>query len=105
MTDAREIIAQEFRQAHRDTCYPDASTGECEIAASVIVASLTAAGFRIIGPNEVDPVTLEKAAALADLAQAQREQLYSENGASINAHKAVQAEEIASAIRAIGRKA
>lgn len=44
---------------------------------------------------------LEEAATLADLAQAQREQLYSENGASINAHKAVQAEEIAAAIRAM----
>lgn len=53
MTDAREIIAQVFRRAHRDACYPDASTGECEIAASVIVASLTAAGFRILGPDEV----------------------------------------------------
>lgn len=62
MTDAREIIAQEFRLAHRDTCYPDASTGECEIAASVIVSSLNAAGFRIIGPDGVDPVTLDKAA-------------------------------------------
>ena len=66
MTDAREIIAQEFRLAHRDTCYPDASAGECEIAASVIVSSLNAAGFRILGPDEVDQVTLEKAADVAE---------------------------------------
>lgn len=89
MTDAREIIAQEFRQAHRDTCYPDASTGECEIASSVIVASLTAAGFRILGPDEVDPVTVEKCAEVTEM--------YVSMG--------WRGTEITEAIRAIGRKA
>lgn len=66
MTDARDIIAQEFRQAHRDTCYPDASDDECEIAASVIVASLTASGFRILGPDQIDGPTVEKCAATCE---------------------------------------
>lgn len=66
MTDAREIIAQVFRRAHRDACYPDASTGECEIAASAIAAALDAAGFRILGPDEIDVPTVEKCADVAD---------------------------------------
>lgn len=97
MTDAREIIAQEFRRAHRDTCYPDATTGECEIAASAIVAALEAAGIRfagpedrIIGPDEVDQVTLEKA---AEAAEEQAEWV------------PLKADDMRAAILAIGRKA
>lgn len=90
MTDAREIIAQTFRRAHRDTCYPDATSGECEIAASAIVAAITSAGFRILGPDEVDQVTLEKA---AEAAEEQAEWV------------PLKAGDMRAAIRAIGRKA
>lgn len=33
--------------------------------ASAILAALTAGGYRIVGPDEVDPVTLEKCAEVA----------------------------------------
>lgn len=42
----------------------------------------------------------EACAAIADTEKMMRERLFEVNGASINANKAVQAEEIASAIRA-----
>lgn len=62
MTDAREIIAEAFDLSHRETCYPTASDDECNIAASLIVAKLTSAGFRILGPDEIDGPTVEKVA-------------------------------------------
>ena len=102
MTDAREIIAQEFRLAHRDTCYPDASDDECEIAASVIVASLTTAGIRILGPDEVDQVTLEKCAEIA-LRHVSQTDYDLEPEAAVAEN--VTAKMIATAIRSIGRKA
>lgn len=47
---------------------------------------------------------LREAAEVARKAQVMREQLHAENNASINAHKAVQAEEIADAITALSRE-
>lgn len=44
---------------------------------------------------------LESAAKVADNAKDMRERLFAENGASLNASKAVQAEEIAAAIRSL----
>jgi hypothetical protein len=48
-------------------------------------------------------IFIEACAKEADAASAMREQLFQENGASLNASKAVQAQEIATAIRALGK--
>jgi hypothetical protein len=45
---------------------------------------------------------IERAAKIADEAAAMRARLFDENGASLNASKAVQAEELAAAIRQLG---
>jgi hypothetical protein len=45
---------------------------------------------------------IERAAKIADEALAMRARLFDENGASLNASKAVQAEELAAAIRQLG---
>jgi hypothetical protein len=45
---------------------------------------------------------IERAAKIADEAAAMRARLFEENGASLNASKAVQAEELAAAIRQLG---
>lgn len=59
MAEAREIIAQVLRRA--------AGTGEsCEMKARWIAEDLTAAGFRIIPPGELDAETLERAAYAAE---------------------------------------
>lgn len=50
---------------------------------------------------ETRAAALEEAAKVADAAKDMRERLFQENSASINASKAVQAEEIAAAIRAL----
>jgi hypothetical protein len=52
VTDAREIIAQTLGH------HPGWSR-----TADTILDALAAAGFRIVGPEEVDPVTVEKCAA------------------------------------------
>ena len=80
MTDAREIIAN----THVDDGDPIGLTH-----ANAIVVMLHAAGFRILGPDEVDPVTLEKAAEAAYEAITDGEH----------------AEEVGAAVRALGRKA
>ncbi|TAX57160.1 hypothetical protein ELI01_18965 [Rhizobium leguminosarum] len=51
--------------------------------------------------SEARAAALEEAAKVADAAKDMRERLFQENSASINASKAVQAEEIAAAIRAL----
>lgn len=61
MSGAREIIAQAFGLVHRNSCYPHASEDECEVAAGVIIGRLQFAGFRLLGPDEIDPVTVERA--------------------------------------------
>lgn len=55
MTDAREIIARQVRWGEVDRV-------SVEVADNVISA-LTSAGFRILGPDEIDGPTLEKCAA------------------------------------------
>lgn len=57
MTDARDVITEAI---------------PCNIvygrpqAADGILRALTTAGFRILGPDEVDPVTVEKCAEVAE---------------------------------------
>ena len=53
-----------------------------------MIATLTAAGYRILGPDEVDPVTLEEAAE-----------------AGKEAAKVGDCHHVAAAIRALGRQA
>lgn len=60
MSSAREVIAKQVRWGEVDRV-------SVEVAHNVISA-LTAAGYRIIGPDELDDVTLEKAAEIADVA-------------------------------------
>lgn len=43
-----EILGDMFSRYHRDTCYPQASADEREIAARGLVAALTVAGYRIV---------------------------------------------------------
>lgn len=56
MTDAREIINAACHDAnqYRDRTY-----------ASAVIQSLTASGFRILGPDEIDGSTVEKCAIRA----------------------------------------
>ncbi|MGO7089418.1 hypothetical protein AB9E14_23370 [Rhizobium leguminosarum] len=62
------------------------------------IAHIEAQDLRIA---ETRAAALEEAAKVADAAKDMRERLFQENSASINASKAVQAEEIAAAIRAL----
>lgn len=55
MTDARDYMISDERKAELDN----------EAAIADAKAALNAAGFRILGPDEVDPVTLEKCAEVA----------------------------------------
>lgn len=67
MTDAREIIAQ-YLCDRAGQGWSGISTFEraaYRTVAQGMIAALTAAGFRIIGPDEVDQVTLERAAEVA----------------------------------------
>lgn len=58
MTDAREIIATTYIEGRTEPVGP--------LHAQAILAALTAASFRVLAPEEVDPVTVEKCAAIAD---------------------------------------
>lgn len=91
MKTAREIIAGIVYNQRIDGWTADA-----------ILAALAAGGFSIVETGR-DPATIEACAKVADEAQAMRERLFAENGASLNASKSVQAEEIASDIRALSR--
>lgn len=93
MTDAREIIAKAVSVARGETpigrrwanlSLKDRDTAELGVRRAV------AAGYRIIGPDEVDPVTLEKA---ADAAEERAEWV------------PLKAGDMRAAVRAIGRKA
>lgn len=54
-TDAREIIARAI----------EPFVHHADDVTSVVANTLTTAGYRILGPDEVDPVTLERAAEVA----------------------------------------
>lgn len=96
MTDAREIIALELARISKIDMSeaPPYARASIHTAALHIERALTAAGFRIIGPDEVDPVTLERAAALCLAASVE----------ATNPSRACQADELGEAIRALGRK-
>ena len=81
MTDAREIFLSKW---------PCGIVYDREQEVDELLAALHAAGFRILGPDEVDPMTLEKA---ADAAEEQAEWV------------PLKAGDMRAAIRSIGRKA
>lgn len=87
MTDAREIIAYTI---------PGTSAELCFGLADAIINRFTTAGFRILGPDEVDPVTLEKCAEVADQ--------IAPKSMEWNSY-AAWVQRVANAIRALGRKA
>lgn len=62
---ARDVIAGVFRLQHRDLCYPDASSGECLIAADAIIAELEASGRSIVHKDEIHAPSVERAIAVA----------------------------------------
>jgi len=85
MTDAREIIARQI---------PGTSAEVCFGVAEGIIDALNAAGYRVIGPDEVDPVTVEKAlVAVNEIAQRGYSAAYRGGASDCDA-----------AIRALGRK-
>lgn len=97
MTDAREII----RIAAEDKMKFDGFSSYDEMAAHLIDA-LTASGFRILGPDEVDQVTVEKCAEIA-LSYVNQTDYDLEPEAAVAEN--VTAKMIAAAIRTIGMKA
>lgn len=79
MTTPREIIAR-ASTPNPDDCWhgsgslgPSASEFTCHVfmwqreipRADAILHALNAAGYRILGPDEIDPVTMEKCAEVA----------------------------------------
>lgn len=72
MTTAREIIARACPWGERNPT-------SLAVADEVIV-SLAFAGFRIVGPDEVDAVTVEKCAEVADLCAAQEKSEVRQDG-------------------------
>lgn len=97
MTDVREIIAKRI-------VGPKALDW-----ADAVIEALHAAGYRILGPDEVDPVTVERCAEVAERLAEDRKTKEQEIGGwpwtatPIANH--FWCEEIAAAIRALGRKA
>lgn len=63
---ARDVIAGVFRLQHRDLCYPDASSGECLIAADAIIAELEASGRSIVHKDKIHAPSVERAIAVAE---------------------------------------
>lgn len=59
MTDAREIIADAYRDLELNAISPDES-------AVAITRALYLAGFRILGPDELDHESMERAARIAE---------------------------------------
>lgn len=93
MTTAREIIARHLctMAAQGWSAISPFERAAYRTTAAGMVEAVTTAGYRILGPDEVDAVTLEMAARIAD------EQATEENGAEgFLACKAVEA-----AIRAL----
>ena len=100
MTTPREIIATDFERYPVVGPYLDIRDG-AELAERAIEA-LTAAGYRILGPDELDDVTLEKAAEAAENASMRVSYgILSQERDEPILHRTV----IASLIRALGRKA
>lgn len=107
MTDAREIIAKQVRWGEVDRV-------SAEVADNVM-AALHTAGSRILGPDEVDRVTLEKAAMhLSEIAQAMWDRCETKRpddpsqigeGEEEDATTAWCFDRAAEAVRALGRKA
>lgn len=97
MSDAREIIARAVAIARGDT--PDGASLASLSAADRDIAELgvrrvTAAGYRVIGPDEVDSVTVER---IAEFAKSE----FQRNFESPVGWR----DQFADAIRALGRKA
>lgn len=67
MTDAREIIAKYLctMAAKEWSAISPYERALYRTAAHGIIATLADAGFRILGPDEVDPVTVERIAEFA----------------------------------------
>lgn len=59
MSNAREIIADAYSDMELNAISADD-------AVSAIIARLTAAGFRILAPDELDPVTVERCAQVVE---------------------------------------
>lgn len=55
---AREIIAKTLRETH-------GTSESWQMQARWISEALTAAGYRLLGPDEPDPVTIERCAKVA----------------------------------------
>lgn len=94
---------------HAMSDYASAATGTSwnkacfAFEADAILCALSRAGFRILGPDEVDPVTLERAAEVAE-----RDAVDGSVRLDPKRHKNLSdwfAEQRASAIRALGRMA
>ena len=83
MSDAREIIAKTIKER---------PASPAVAVTNWIVYQLEAAGYRILGPDEVDSVTLEKAAVCA-------RECFDDPRADADP------EYVPSAIRGLGRKA
>ena len=91
MTDAREIIAHHLCEmaAQGWSGISPFERAAYRTTAHGMIEAISAAGFRIIGKDEVDPVTVEKCAEVTEM--------YISMG--------WRGTEITEAIRAIGRKA
>lgn len=84
MSDAREIIAEAI----------EPFVHHADDVTSVVTNTLTAAGYRVIGPDEVDSVTVER---IAEFAKSE----FQRNFESPVGWR----DQFADAIRALGRKA
>lgn len=93
MTDAREIIAEKI-QEFRDPSPDGYISGVTYSFADDLMDALTAAGYRILGPDEVDPATVER---IAEFAKSE----FQRNFESPVGWR----DQFADAIRALGRKA
>lgn len=93
MTDAREIIAK----------WAWGTEASARVNATMALRELSDTGFRILGPDEVDPVTVEKAARLVEEGKEVRDPL--DNYQSTIMDEWPSDDEAAAAIRTLGRKA
>ena len=113
MNSARDIIAETFRRVHQNVCYPIASQDECELVGLAIIEDLRAAGYtiappgsRILRDGELDAVTVERCAEVADVisdeydARATGARITSESIDSLRAAESA-ANRIAAALRAL----
>ena len=95
MTDAREIISNAIAQARHDE-HPNWSR--------FIMQRLTSAGFRILGPEEIDGPTVEKCAEVADSLSETWSNSHDAFQTVQEASASDKAFEIAAAIRALQEK-